>query len=584
MKIIHETDAEVVYLKEPDSELINKIESKFGITPLTAKIIANRGMKSMEEIANFLHPRLKNIPSPFLFEDMGKIVDRIYTSVIQKESVLIYGDYDVDGITSTTLLLKFFETFSYPVRYYIPDRFSDGYGLNGQRLIELYQKSTFHLLITVDCGITGNDVIKELAKLGVDTIVTDHHRAETKPDGAFGVLDPSLEGCHFPYKHLAGVGVAFFLLIALRSYLREKGFWQVRQIAEPDLRQFLDIVCIGTIADMVPLHDVNRILVNSGLDMLAATRNLGLSHFLEALKLSRKDTIMPWEVSFQIAPRINAAGRLASGTIGVSLLTARDSSVARSISQKLENLNRKRQALENKLLEDTKNMIESNSGYISPFAIILWDEKWHEGVIGIVASKLVEAYGRPVALIHFDGELGKGSLRGIAGSDIYRALQYCSSYLVSFGGHALAGGIKVNKPDLPLFAEQFSSAIENQLGGILPKKQWVLDEIIYAGGIPDRFFMELEKLEPFGIGNPPPLLGFFNFQVKSKKLLQEKHIRLTIKHRNGKAIQAIAFNAENYWIEVDRISGIIGVPGINRWNGNTIPQINIKRFLHAQIS
>jgi len=223
---------------------------------------------------------------------------------------------------------------------------------------------------------------------------------------------------------------------------------------------------------MAPLHGVNRILVNSGLSIIASTQNPGLKYFLKALKLNRKDTIHPWEISFQIAPRFNAAGRLDNGSIGVSLLKAKDYAEAHPLIQKLENFNRERQTIENKLLENAKSKIENNSGYISAFAIILWDGKWHEGIIGIVASKLVEIYGRPVVLIHFDHDQGKGSLRGIPGIDIFKALQHCSPQLISFGGHAMAGGLKILKSNLQKFTVQFSRAIENQLESILPKKYW----------------------------------------------------------------------------------------------------------------
>ena len=500
LKIVHETETEIIYLKEPDPEIIKRFQSKLEITELTARIIANRGVGTEEEAMSYLNPLLKSLPDPFRFQDMRKAVNRLYRAICQRESILVYGDYDVDGITSTSLILMFFESLSFPVRYYIPDRFSDGYGLNEDRLLALYDESPFHLLITVDCGITGDSAITTLKEMGVDTIVTDHHRAETGPEDAIAVLNPSLEGCTFPFKDLAGVGVAFFLLIALRAFLREKGFWLSKQLPEPDLRKFLDIVCIGTIADMVPLQGVNRTLVSYGLKVLTRSENLGLRSFLETLKLSG-DVISPWEISFQVAPRFNATGRMENGTTGVSLLTAKNDNQARSIAAKMENLNRKRHSIESMVLEEAKEMIEENVGYLTPFAIVLWSDTWHEGIIGIVASKLVEIYARPVTLISFNGNDGKGSIRGIPGIDIYKVLQSCESRLISYGGHSMAGGIRIRKSDLPKFAHEFSKGIEKQNGGRLPKKEWHLDGIIDSVGMSEKFFAELPKLEPFGMGN-----------------------------------------------------------------------------------
>ena len=579
LKIIHETKNEIFYLREPELEIIERLQSRFEITELTAKIIANRGVTTEAEATYFLNPLLKNLPDPFLFQDMKKAVERLYSAITRKESILVYGDYDVDGITSTTLFLTFFESIALPIRFHIPDRFSDGYGLNEDRLLALYSESPFHLLITVDCGITGDTAITRLKEMGVDTIVTDHHRAETRPENAVAVLNPSVKGCSFPFKDLAGVGVVFFLLIALRAFLREKGFWESERLTEPDLRKFLDIVCIGTIADMVPLLGVNRTLVSYGLKILTHSENLGLKSFLESLKLSR-DAISPWEISFQIAPRFNATGRMENGSTGVSLLMAKDGNMARLISTKMESLNRKRHSIEELMLEDMREKIEANAGYMTPFAIVLWSSEWHEGIIGIVASKLVDIYARPVALISLRESYGKGSIRGIPGIDIFKVLQDCKPWLISYGGHSMAGGIKIEESSLTQFAKEFSKSIEKQNGGRLPKKEWFMDEIISSTDIFDRFFSELPKLEPFGLGNPPPLFGFFDFEVLSKRLIRDKHIRFVIRPQTGKPIQAIAFNAAEHWNRFESASGIVGVPTINYWKGNVTPQINVRKFLY----
>lgn len=578
MKKLYETESEVFLLKEPDSDLVAKIRSHFNLTKLTSNIIASRGLNSLKEIESFLLPALRDLPDPFLFRDMHKVVERIYKAITNKESILVYGDYDVDGITSTALLINFFDYISFPTRYYIPNRFTDGYGLNLERLLKINDTAPFQLLITVDCGISNGDIIKELSRRGIDTIITDHHLAEKKPDWADSVLNPSIPGCSFPFNELAGVGVVFFMLVALRSFLRKKKFWE-KGAFEPDLKKLLDIVCIGTIADMVPLKGINRILVSAGLLTLQKTENIGLRHVMKDLGLLNKGAVSPWEISFQIAPRFNAAGRLKDASIGVSLLNTNDPTEAGLISKKLGTLNTDRQKIEKELLKETIRKIDAGLGFISPYAIILWDDKWHEGVIGIVASKLVEKYGRPVALISLKEDLGKGSLRGIPGTDVFKALDHCHEWLLSFGGHSMAGGMKIYRSDLLSFSKAFSEAIKTQLNGQISKKRWLIDGMINEEGLPARFFSELGKLEPFGIGNPPPLLALYGCQILSKKLLKERHIQLTLKLKDGSTLKGIAFNAVEHWAKIDRISGVVGEPGINYWNGNAIPQIKVKRFI-----
>lgn len=578
MKKIFETDSEVFLKKEPDPELVSKIQSHYNLTNLTSSIIVNRGLSTLEEVKSFLTPALIDLPDPLLFQDMAKAVERIYKAISDKESILIYGDYDVDGITSTTLLINFFEYIEFPVRYYIPNRFRDGYGLNLERLLQINDTSPFQLLITVDCGISSTAVIKELSTIGIDTIVTDHHLVESRPEYALGVINPSVPECHFPFKELAGVGVVFYLIIALRSLLREKRYWG-DGLTEPDLKKSLDIVSIGTIADLVPLKGVNRILVNAGLAALSRTENTGLKCFLKGLGLYNKNSISPWEIAFQIAPRFNAAGRMDDASIGVSLLTTKDDTEAWTISKKLEILNERRQRIERELLAEADKKVKSDSGFISPFSIVLWGDKWHEGVIGIVASKLVEKYGRPIILISLNEDYGKGSLRGIPGIDIFKAMIRCKDLLLSFGGHPMAGGIRIRRKNLWDFARRFSEAVEEQSGGQIPKKRWLIDAIIDEEGLPGEFFSELKKLEPFGIGNSPPLLYFCRYEILKERLINERHIRLTFKMNKGQALQGIAFNATEYWGKIGKVSAIVGEPEINYWNGNEYPQIKIKKFL-----
>ncbi len=578
---IFETDSERFFLKEPDPELVREIQTKFDLTTLSSRILANRGLNTMEAIASFLSPSLKNLPDPFLFREMRISVERIYRAIKNRETILIYGDYDVDGITAASVLVNFFRTIHFPVDFYIPNRFRDGYGLNLSRLKQLHHDTPFSLLITVDCGSSNEEAIHEMARLGVDTIVTDHHLASARVSSAHGFVNPSLPACPFPFKELSGVGVAFFLTIALRSYLRDRNYWDEMQIPEPDLRRFLDIVCMGTISDMVPLKGVNRILVHAGLTILSRTDNLGLRQFLRSIGLYGKHPLSPWEIAFQIAPRFNAAGRLKNASRCVSLLTSDNLHEITSIVSELESLNSRRQTIEQDLLKIIENEIKQNRGYLTPFACVLWGDKWHEGVIGIAASKLIEKLGRPSALISFTRGRGKGSLRSIPGVDIFQALQQCQRWLDAFGGHTMAGGMQIKRKNLSYFCTSFSEAIRKQLKGEAPKKTWELDALLRAGTIPEAFFQELAQLEPFGIGNPPPLLAFQGIRIQSKRLLKEKHVKIRFYFDTPSyPLSGIAFNARDEWDRVERASGFIGTPGLNVWNGNTFPQVTIKRFFY----
>ncbi len=574
--------SEIFALKEPNPLFVGEIKNRFHLTELTSRILANREFRSLEEISAFLSPRLMDIPDPFLFREMPRVVERIHKAIINRESILIYGDYDVDGVTSTALIVNFFRHLGYPVRYHIPNRFTDGYGLNVQTLRALHAANPFSLLITVDCGTSNEEVILELKNMGVDTIVTDHHQAVKRPSGAFGVLNPALPECPFPYQELSGAGVVFFLLIALRKHFRDTGLWHKNKVTEPDLRNYLDLAGIGTVADMVPLKYINRILVTTGLDILANTKRIGLRAFLSHLGLYGKESISPWEIAFQVAPRFNAAGRLSDASLCVSLLTAESPREAADIVSELEALNAKRQGIEKKLLEQLNSEIEKGNGYLSPYAVVLWGEEWHEGVIGIAASKLVEKFGRPTVLITFSRQEGKGSVRGVSDVNIFKALRQCHHLLEAYGGHPMAGGLKINKENLHAFCETFSLSIEKQLDGTPPKKRWEIDAIIDGEEISPQFFSELPRLEPFGTGNPPPLLMFRGVKVFSKRLLKDKHIKISFGTRAGSApVSGVAFNAEKEWETIDQVTGLVGVPTLNVWNGTTTPQINIKRFLYS---
>jgi len=577
VKKILESEKEAYYLKKPNPDLARQLQQKFKLTPLTARILSCRGDGFLEQADVYFSPSLSNLPDPFLFRDMRKSVSRIYNAIMQNEEILIYGDYDVDGITATAIVVNFFKAFSYPIRYYIPNRFTDGYGLNLDRILQLYKNAPFNLLITVDCGISDADVISTLADHKIDVIVTDHHQAKHAPSSAFSTLNPAIPGCRFPFSSLSGVGVAFFLLMALRRYQRDKKFWEKTR-PEPNLGKYLDLVSLGTIADMVPLTGVNRILASYGLRILMHSSNVGLKVFLETLNLRNKP-LDTQDVAFRIAPRLNAAGRLDAAAKGVSLFTTTDVHKALTLSKKLEQLNRRRQGIMKYLLDDVFRKIEQNEGFVSPFAIVLWGYSWHEGILGIAASKIVEAYGRPAVLISLKKDKGKGSVRGTEGLNIYQALQTCAPSLVSFGGHPLAGGISIKENKIAEFAKNFSSALESQCHGKSVKTKILIDAFVKNGDLTRKFFDELQILAPFGAGNPTPLLGFYDYRLKSPRLLKEKHIKFSLSSGRNFEVQGIAFNSGEWFKKLNPTSSFLAVPTHNSWNGHITPQLVVKKFI-----
>jgi len=578
MKKLFESEKEIYFLNNQKPVLASQLQQQFNLTPLTSNILSSRDGASLEFVKSYLFPSLSGIPDPFLFHDMEKCVSRIYDAIIQNENILIYGDYDVDGITATTIIINFFKSLSYlSVRYYIPDRFSDGYGLNLDRILQLYKSTPFRLLITVDCGISNAEEINVLTKHNIDVIVTDHHLGRHPPSQALSVLNPSMPGSGFPFPYLSGVGVTFFLLLALRRHLRDKGFWNVSR-PEPNLGKYLDMVALGSIADMVPLIGLNRILVAFGLKVMMNTANTGLKLFLESLDLSDRP-LSTQDVAFRIAPRLNAAGRLENASKGVSLFTTQDKIHALALLKELENLNTLRQKIVRHFLEEAHQKISQNEGFISPFVIILWDSMWHEGVMGIVASRLVEIYNRSVMLISLKGNEGKGSARGVTGLNVYKAFESCISSLVAFGGHPMAGGIRVKADKIIEFSENFSSALEKQSQGKSLKTEIYVDALVKKGDLSNKFFDELQNLKPFGVGNPPPLLGFWGYKLKAAKLLKGKHVKLSLFSKGGFEVQGIAFNSQEWFKKLKPTTPFFAVPTLNHWNGRSTPQLIVKRFI-----
>jgi single-stranded-DNA-specific exonuclease len=406
------------------TEIQASLIGELGIHPVLARILASRSIKNPDEAKKFFSPSLADLHSPFLMKDMHKGVERVIRAVSNKERITIYGDYDVDGITSLVILFKFLIEAQADARYYIPDRIEEGYSLNFKAIDKIKANGT-SLIITVDCGSSDRDEIAYANSLGIDTIVLDHHEVPENLPPAAAIVNTNRSDCRFPFKDLAGVGIVFNFIIALRSKLRDAGFWS--QSPYPNLKEYLDLVALGTIGDISPLTDENRIFTRIGLELINKGSRVGLKALMSACGIdSSLDSII---ASFTLIPRINAAGRIASPEDSIKLLLTDNPAEAAAIARKLESYNRERQLLEKTILAEALSEIEEVEGSARQPAFILSSARWHPGIIGIVASKLVDVYYRPVMLISLKNGIGKGSGRSVSEINLHEILNGCASCL-----------------------------------------------------------------------------------------------------------------------------------------------------------
>lgn len=556
-------------LNEVNDELADKIANEFNISKIVASIIANKGLKNNNEIEVFLHPRRGDFHDPFLMPDMDKAVARIIQAIDNKEKVAIYGDYDVDGITSSTVLHRFLEERGLHTDIYIPNRLNEGYGLN-KKEIEAIAETKHTLIITVDCGITGYDEIEYAKTFGIDTVVTDHHEPPEKLPDAIAVVDCKRKDNKYPFNGLAGVGVAFKLTQALAIKLN---------LPEESYLKYLDIVCVGTISDIVPLVDENRTISKLGLRLVKQTRNIGLKVLLESIGYKKIDSNT---ISFGIAPRINACGRMGHEKEALKLFLTNNIEEAKQITQKLNEYNLQRQEIEKRIFDEAQELMQNPEEQKLP-CIVLRKENWHHGVIGIVSSKITDMYFKPSILMCIEeGNIAKGSGRSIPGFDIHEALENCKENIKQFGGHSMAIGITIDNDKFDDFKKQIEEYAESkQISEIVPVLN--IDEKVQLRNINLSDIKDLELLEPFGEANKPPIFQINNLKIESiRTLTQGKHLKLDVKEENTR-FSAIGFNlgnlANDYKIG-DKVN-IAGFLEINSFNGMDSIQINIKDIMKS---
>lgn len=554
---------------ETDKEKVDELKSKYNISELLATILVNKNITTQKEINEFLNPTRNDFFDPFLMNDMDIAIKRIKKAIENQEKVIIYGDYDVDGITSITVLKSFLKDVGLDVDYYIPNRLEEGYGLNKNAIDEIAKKE-YKLIITVDCGISAIEEVDYANSLGIEVIITDHHEPGDEIPKALAVVDNKRKDNKYPFRELAGVGVAFKVSQALA---------QSMNIREEEYLKYLDIVCVGTISDIVPLVSENRVITKLGLKLVKQTRNMGLRAIINSSGYSQ---INSTTISFGVAPRINACGRMGKAEQALKLLLSKDIYEVNKLTQELNSYNRERQEIEKEIFENVLTKIEQNN-LAKNRTIVVGGENWHHGVIGIVSSKITEKYFKPSILLSFEKDgTGKGSGRSIPGFDLHEALMKCENSLEKFGGHSMAVGLTIKKENLEQFYKEFEKiAEENETENIIPIIN--VDAKIELDKIDKSVVEDLKQLEPFGEANKTPTFALKNIRIDSIRALSEgKHLKLTLRE-NNQIINAIGFNigelAEAYKIG-DKID-IAGVLEINTFNGIDNLQINIKDIMKS---
>lgn len=560
----------------PDIHYVEKLGRILKCHPAIAAILVNRKIVSAEDASNFLDASLNHLSPPFSIKDMDVAVRRIWTAIKRNEKILIFGDYDVDGITATTILLEFFQSVDADVSYYIPHRTKEGYGLQSNHIFNYALPKKINLIITGDCGSGSYDAVKTAKTAGIDVIITDHHIISDIIPQADAIINPKRHDCTSGFDNLAGVGVAFYLLICLRKKLRDVHFWQNRP--EPNLKSICDLVALGTVADMVPLTNENRILAKTGLDIIGSSRRPGLKALMGVSGID-KHAVDTDDMIFGLAPRLNSAGRIDHASTAVELLTTKNIDEAGQIARLLNHMNQKRRSIENEMLAQIEEHLKKNSHLLRKNALVLAGQEWHFGVLGIVAARVAKKYFRPVVLITTADRIGKGSARSIPGVNLYDGLSACAGDLENFGGHSMAAGLKIKTKKI----DQFELNFENAVGSMTKPDDFIpkiyIDYELVFDNISGTLIDEIDSLKPFGTGNHEPLFMARNITVVSSKIVGKNHRRMILKQpggKTGKTCHAIHFNVDTgipLKEDFDRIAFRLRW---NRWNGRKTAQMVIE--------
>ncbi|QAR34216.1 single-stranded-DNA-specific exonuclease RecJ [Geovibrio thiophilus] len=559
-----------------------EILRKIGVPECLSEVFVKKKLTDELIIECFLETPLRELYSPFNLKGMKTAVERIRIALKAGERICIYGDYDVDGVTSVSLMYLFLSEIGANADYYIPNRLEEGYGLNREAMDEIASRGT-KLIITVDCGINAVGEVAYAASLGMDVIITDHHQpAEVMPEAALCIINPLQPGDSYEFKELAGVGVAFKLVMGLRYYLREQGCFGK---GAPNIKKYLDLVTLGTVADVVPIVGENRIFVRHGLELLSqkSTRP-GVSELkkITGLDGSRVGTS---QVGFALAPRINAVGRMGSSDKGLRLLITDSRDEARYLARELDQENKYRQAIEKEIIIESYQMIEDEGLNERYKGLVLYSESWHQGVIGIVASRVVEKFHKPTIIITSENGVGKGSARSIPAFHLYEGLKKVESLLITFGGHKYAAGLKVQMDNISELREKFNEAVDTLLceNDYIP--ELVIDAFLEPDDVSKELLDWLDRMQPFGAGNKEPVFCMRNLR-KSQPFTyvgkEKTHLKIYLE-KDGRVFDCIGYNMKDFedMLTSSASFDIVFTPVLNGWYGGKYIQLNLKDIRSA---
>jgi single-stranded-DNA-specific exonuclease len=561
-----------------DEAAATKLAAELGLAPIVARVLCQRGLGDPEMAERFLNPRLEHLHDPMMLAGMRVAVDRILAAVANKERVAIHGDYDVDGITSTVILRRALELLGADVVHFIPERLKDGYGLQ-PAAIERLQAEGVALIISVDCGIRGAEAARRARELGVDLIITDHHEPDTALPDALAVINPKRHDCSYPDKYLAGVGVALKLVQAL---CRVSG-------RESWLPGFIKVAAIGTLADVVPLVGENRVIAKLGLDLLTrGPHKVGLRALLDVAGLGGK-TIDSYHISFMLAPRVNAAGRMSTPDIATRLLLATDEAMgdeARALALQLDGENIRRQEEEAEILAAAKKIVQTDPDVGARSVLVVAGDLWHRGVIGIVASKLVDAFHRPAIVLSVDGDIAHGSCRSIPRFDMLGALERCADLFIRFGGHRQAAGLTMDAGRIRDLRRVVNDVADETLG-----PEDLMPRLIIDGGLDFRAITGsvasgVAALAPFGAGNPRPVFAALGVEIiDGPRKLKERHLKMALR-QDGRIFRAIAWRAaerHDYLAEHKAALDVAFSLDQNQYNGETYVELTLADIRRTEI-
>ena len=552
---------------EADEKIVQQLQTELNIHPVLCKLLVLRNIKTFDEAKDFFRPNLNKLHNPFLMRDMDKAITRIETAIANNERILIYGDYDVDGTTAVSLVYSYFNDFYDNICYYIPDRYTEGYGISFQG-IDFAKDNNVSLIIALDCGIKANDKVDYANERNIDFIICDHHLPGDVLPNAVAVLDPKRNDCSYPFDELSGCGIGFKLIQAYA----EKNKLNAEKIYDQ-----LDLVAVSIASDLVPITGENRILAKFGCDRINQNPRAGIKALMSELKLSRNLDIT--DLVFIIGPRINAAGRIAHGSEAVTLLIENDYDVAIEKTKKVQQNNTDRKTIDKDITDEAFAMIDNNETLIHKKTTVLYQEHWHKGVVGIVASRMIEKYYRPTIILASSNGKAVGSGRSVPGFDLYDAIDSCSEHLVQFGGHKYAAGLTIELDKIQDFSDAFEKIVRDRITADQQIPQVEIDAEIELTDINDKFFNILEQMQPFGPGNMRPTFVTKDvYDTGYSKVLNGNHLKLNILKDGQSPKNGVGFGMGNYmeFMEQKETVDICYQLYANEWNNQIKIEFKLK--------